>query len=390
MIYDFDNPPSRKNTNSIKWQAYGEDVLPMWVADMDFVAPQPVQRALRQQVEHGIFGYPGGIHDPIGDLPCLQATIIERLEHLYGWQIQPQDILLIPGLMVGFNLAAHALGAPGDGLLIQTPVYMPFLDAAKNAALIHQEMELTRCADGRYEIDFDAFSGALTPETRAFLLCNPHNPVGRVFDRHELERMAELCLRNNTTIISDEIHCDLIFPDHRHIPIASLDPEIAQNTITLMAPSKTYNIAGLSASFAIIQNEALRQKWDQAKEGLVGWVNLMGQVAMEAAYAEGQEWLDQVLVYLKRNRDLLFETVQCDLPGIKMALPEGTYLAWLDCREAGIPGNPYQFFLNEARVAVNDGAAFGKGGEGFVRLNFGCPRSTLLEGLRRIQNALPR
>jgi cystathionine beta-lyase len=302
-------------------------------------------------------------------------------------------------VVTGFNLAALAVLKPGDGLLMQTPVYMPFLDVARNAGVLHQSMLLTRHPDGFYDIDWDVFEAAITPQTRMFLLCSPHNPVGRVFTRAELERMAEICRRHDILICSDEIHCDLVFSGHRHTPIASLSPEIAQNAITLMAPSKTYNIAGLSASFAIIQNPELRRRFHRgwghadpniqpADRGLVHGVNLLGLVAMKAAYAEGQEWLDQLLVYLEGNRDLLCQFVNEELPGVRMFCPEGTYLAWLDCRGAGIEGNAGAFFLKNARVALNKGEAFGPGGEGFVRLNFGCPRSMLLEALQRMKHAL--
>jgi cystathionine beta-lyase len=301
-------------------------------------------------------------------------------------------------VVTAFNLAALAALTPGDGLLIQTPVYMPFLDVARNAGVIHQSMLLTRHPDGFYDIDWDAFEAAITPQTRMFLLCSPHNPVGRVWTRAELARMAEICQRHDLLICSDEIHCDLVFSGHSHTPIASLSPEIAQNAITLMAPSKTFNIAGLSAAFAIIQNPELRRRfhrgWEDtdntqpADRGLVHGVNLLGLVAMKTAYAEGQEWLDQLLVYLEDNRDLLCRFVQKELPGVRMFCPEGTYLAWLDCREMGIEGSAGDFFLKNAKVALNKGKAFGPGGEGFVRLNFGCPRPMLLEALQRMKQAL--
>jgi cystathionine beta-lyase len=212
--------------------------------------------------------------------------------------------------------------------------------------------------------------------------------VGRVFGREELEYMAGICLRHGVVICSDEIHCDLIYSGNRHIPIASLSPETAQNTITLMAPSKTFNIAGLECAIAIIQNPDLRQKFHHSYKGLVGGINLMGWVAALAAYRDGQDWLDQVLVYLETNRDFMFDFVMKELPGLRMTRPEGTYLAWLDCRQAGIEGNPYEFFLHNARVALSDGASFGCGGEGFVRLNFGCPRAMLTEALERMKKAL--
>jgi cystathionine beta-lyase len=250
------------------------------------------------------------------------------------------------------------------------------------------EAELARGPDGVYTIDFGAFERAITENTRLFILCNPHNPVGRVYGKDELERLAELCLRHGVTICSDEIHSDLVFPGRRHIPLAALDPEIAQRAITLIAPSKTYNIAGLQCAAAIIQNAGLREQYIHANQGLVSWNNLLGMTAGQAAYTEGQEWLDQLLIYLQANRDLLSDFVRDKLPGISMSPVEGTYLAWLDCREAGIEGNPYQFFLEQGRVALSDGAAFGRGGEGFVRLNFGCPRAMLLEALQRMRTSL--
>ena len=385
--YDFDHAPERRGTDSVKWTLFDPDVLPLWVADMDFVSPQPVIQALQERAAHGIFGYPPVFGLP-GELAELCQVLVERMLHLYGWQISPDDLLFLPGVVTGFNLVCHALAAPEGGVLIQPPVYPPFLLAAMNARMARQESELLHRPDGQYEVDFEAFEAAITNQTRLFLLCNPHNPVGRVFRRAELERMAEICLRHKVAVCSDEIHCDLLYRGQQHIPIASLSPEVAQNTITLMAPSKTFNIAGLQCSFAIVQNAALRNKLRHAGEGLVGWVNSMGLVAGLAAYRDGQEWLDQLLAYLEGNRDFLCDTVQAELPGIHMAKPEGTYLAWLDCRDAGLGQNPYEFFLKQARVALNDGATFGAGGEGFVRLNFGCPRATLVEALERMKQAL--
>ena len=220
------------------------------------------------------------------------------------------------------------------------------------------------------------------------MLCNPHNPVGRVFTLNELEQFAEICLRNHVLICSDEIHCDLVYSGNRHIPIASIDPEIASQTITLLAPSKTYNLAGLQCSVAIIQNAELRKRFLAARKGIVPWINLLGLIAAEAAYRHGNDWLEQVITYLQKNRDFLSETIQSDFPGIQMSMPESTYLAWLNCRDTGIEGNPYQFFLDKAQLAFNDGSTFGRGGEGFVRLNFGCSRNLLIESLKRMKNSL--
>jgi cystathionine beta-lyase len=373
MTYNLDEIIDRRPTDSEKWNCYG-DALPLWVADMDFRAPEPVIRALRDRVEHGIFGY-------AAEPPELRPLLVERLRRLYGWEVQPEALLFVPGVVAGFNQAVHAITSSGDGVLVQTPVYSPMLWAPGNANCTRDEMELTRQPDGSYEIDFDSFEAAIGDRTRTFLLCNPHNPVGRVFRRDELERMAEICLRHDVIICSDEIHCDLLFSGQQHVPIASLSPEIGARTITLMAASKTYNVAGIHASVAIVEDPELRKKFEAAASGLVPHLGVMGYTAMMAAYRDGQPWLDEVLAYLEGNRDFLHDYVREHLPGIRMAKPEATYLAWLDCRESGIPGNPHRFFLEHAGVAMNDGATFGQGGEGFVRLNFACPRSTLEQAL---------
>lgn len=381
MTYNFDEIIDRRGTDSFKWRHYGRDVLPLWVADMDFRSPEPVVRALRERAEHGVFGYAAAPDE-------LREVLVERLARLYGWQVAPEALVFLPGVVLGTNLAAHAVGGPGDGVLVQTPVYPPFLSIAENTGRTPQSMELTRGENGDYTIDYAAFDAAFTDRTRLFVLCNPHNPVGRVFRRDELERMAEICLRHDTVICSDEIHCDLLFRGRQHLPIAALAPEIADRTITLMAPSKTFNVAGLVCSFAVVTNRELRKQFQGAHKGLGGMVNLMGYTAALAAYRDGQSWLDELLAYLEGNRDVLYEYANTRLPGVRMGTPEGTYLAWLDCRDAGLGGNPYEFFLKEACVALNDGATFGPGGAGFVRLNFGCPRAALLEALECMRAAL--
>jgi cystathionine beta-lyase len=380
MIYDFDSCPERRGTKCEKWDRYPADVLPLWVADMDFVSPEPVVRALRERVAHGVFGYGAEPRE-------LRDLIVARMAERYAWQIQRDDIVFTPGVIRGFNLACHTVGTPDGGVLVQPPVYPPMLRAAGYAGMIWQEAQLARAADGSYSIDWNVFDSAITEQTRVFILCNPHNPVGRVFRRDELARMAEKCLQRGVVICSDEIHCDLVYPGYRHIPIASLDPEIARNTITLMAPSKTFNIAGLDCAFAIIQNEEFRKRYKHAARGLMGGINIMGFVGAVAAYRNGQEWLTQALAYLESNRDYVYAFVEKEMPGITVTKLEATYLAWLDCRAVGI-AHPYEFFLQNARVALNDGKIFGSGGEGFVRLNFGCPRSILDEALERMNNAL--
>src|SRR2546426_5739559 len=385
MAYDFDRLIDRRGTDSDKWQKYGPDVLPLWIADMDFQSPEPVIRALRERVEHGVFGYLAF------EQPEFHELFADRLRKRYGWRVSPDAVVIIPGVIPGFNVAGRILAAPGDGLILQTPVYPPILRAASSIGLTREEAPLARRADGRYEIDLDAFSTAIRERTRFFLLCNPHNPVGRVFTREELMSLAQICLRRGLAIVADEIHCELTLGGRRHTPIASLDPEIAERTITLMAPSKTFNLAGLKCSVAVIPNAALREKFIAARADLVQTVNVLGFTAAFAAYRDGQPWLEELLRYLEANRDFAVEYVRTRLPGVRVATPEATYLAWLDCRNAGAAAaDPFTFFLEKARVALNDGALFGPGGAGFVRLNFGCPRSLLAEALDRMREALTR
>ncbi len=382
MAYDFDTITDRRHTDCIKWDAYGDDVLPMWVADMDFQAPEPVMQALKRQVEHGIYGYG---HEP----KELRPVILERLQRLYGWRVDPEALIFLPGVVPGFNLACRALVQPGAGLLIQTPVYPPIVTVAERTGLRRCHAELVQQADGRYEIDFDSFERAAAEAAGGlFILCNPHNPVGRVFRRDELERMAEICLRHRLWIVSDEIHCDLLFDGREHLPIATLGPEVAARTVTLMAPSKTFNVAGLYCSVAIVEDPELRARYNDFRTDLIPYVNITGYTAALAGYRDGQPWLEALLAYLESNRDFLTAYVKENLPGVRMLTPEGTYLAWLDCRGTNLGENPHKFFLREARVAVNDGVTFGPGGEGFVRLNFGCPRALLIEGLERMRRAL--
>jgi cystathionine beta-lyase len=382
MRYDFDRVIDRRPTESHKWHRYGPDVLPMWVADMDFASPEPVIRALRERVEHRVFGY--GLEQPE-----FFEVVVERLRKRYGWRVGPEAIVVLPGVIPGFNMALRAITRPGDGVLMHVPVYPPILRAPGNCGLTRDEAPLGQDAGGRYEIDWEAMERAAGPRTRALLLCNPHNPVGRAWSRADLGRLAELARRRRLVIVADEIHCDLLYPGQQHVPIASLDPEVEAATITFMAPSKTFNLAGLKASIAVVPDPDLRGRLVAQKLDLVhGW-NVLGYTAMLAAYRDGQEWLDQLLAYLDGNRAWLAEFVRARLPGVRCAPPEGTYLAWLDCRGAGLD-DPFTFFLERAKVALNDGATFGPGGRGFVRLNFGCPRALLTEGLERMAAALAR
>ena len=380
MKYDFDRIIERRNTDSIKWGLYPDDVVPMWVADMDFVSAEPIVRALSERAAHGVFGYSRPSQ-------ALIPAIQQRLSRLYGWNVHAEDVIFLPGIVTGLNIAFQAFAAPGEGILVQPPVYFHFSRDPIRHGRTLQNPPLVQNGDS-YEIDFDRFEKAILRETRVFALCNPHNPVGRVFTRPELERLAEICLRHGLIICSDEIHCDLIYTPHRHIPIATLSPEVEARTITLMAPSKTYNVAGLECGYAIIRNPELRDAWKDFCYGLVPGVNIMGHVAALAALREGEDWLVQVLDYLLGNRDYLEHYLREKMPSIRMCRMEATYLAWLDCREAGIIKYPAEFFLNNARVALSEGTEFGENGAGFARLNFGCSRQKLAEALDRMKSAL--
>jgi len=386
MPYNFDQLIERRGTGSNKWSRYPADVLPMWVADMDFAAPDAILQALHKKIEHGIFGY-----ELISDELC--QAVCDRMHRLHGWTVTPDQVVAVPGLVTGTNLACRAFGEPGEGVLLQTPAYPPFLSAPTNNKLILQTAELTQVKVGRtfhYEIDYDAFEAAITPQTRLFALCQPHNPVGQIYTCEQLTRMAEICLRRNVLICSDEIHSELLLDDNRHLPMAMLSPEVADRCITLIAPSKTFNTAGLVCGFAIIQNEKLREQFKAACEGFVH-VNVLGQTAALAAFRDDpdvNEWLTGLRSYLTENRDVLVDYVTARLPDLKTTVPQATYLGWLDCREAGIEGDPYEFFLQKAKIAFGDGGRFGPGGQGFIRVNFGCPRAYLIKALEQMEEAL--
>lgn len=387
QAFNFNKIHDRRSQPNAKWNAAAQDELSLWVADMDFQAPPAVIETIHKAADHGIFGYPN-----FGTR--LQEAAAHWLAERHNWQVNPAHIVLIPGVVTGFNMAAAAVAKPGEAVLVQPPTYGPFLRVKENWGMMQQEAPLVPGKNGQYQIDLDAFEAAITPETKVFMLCNPQNPTGRVFTQAELEGMAEICLRHNVLICADEIHHDLVFPGHKHIPIASLSPEIAANTITLMAPSKTFNIAGLSASAAVIENDELRQTFQAQGRDLVGFVNLLGMAALEAAYTQGAPWLDALLPYLEANRDLVVETAQNKLPGVQIASPQGTYLAWLDCR--GLDTSAYDdpnakfnpFFKEKAKVVLNEGNWFGTGGAGFARLNFATPRPILEEALERMVKAV--
>lgn len=399
MPYNFDRLIERRGTNALKWEFYPADVLPLWVADMDFPAPEPVLAALRAKVEHGIFGYESPPRK-------LLEIVAQRMERLYGWQVTPDMVVAIPGIVTGFNVAARVACASGDGILMQPPVYFPFLKVHENLGLVRQLAPLTQYpARGtqvdhthplHYEVSFEAFEAALNSSgarTRLFLLCQPHNPTGQIYSREQLTRMAEICLKNDILICSDEIHSGLLLDGAQHIPIATLGPEVAARSLTLVAPSKTFNVPGLFCGFAVIPNDELRQRFKKEVERLTLHISSLGLAAAQAAFSgECDDWLAELCRYLTANRDALVDFVKTNLPGIRTTVPEATCLAWLDCNDllksGQISGSPHEFFLNKAKVALNDGATFGPGGEGFVRLNFGCPRSTLMQALERMKAAL--
>jgi cystathionine beta-lyase len=371
----------RRSTESIKWNLYDEDVLPMWVADMDFLCAPPVIEALRARVEHGIFGYPG-------EPPRLRGIIVDRLKRRYDWTIDPEWITYIPNVFSGFHLAAHAVTRPKDGVLLTPPIYHPMLLVPKNVELEGQLVQLDRAPDGTYSVSYDRFEDAVTGRSELFILCNPHNPIGKVYTREELEQFADICLKHDLVICSDEIHADFIYDGSKHIPIASLSKEIADRTITLMSPVKTFNVAGLPFAFAVIPNPRLREQYQGAGKGLLVHPSALGYTAAQAAFEHGDPWMEELVRTIQGNRDFAAGFIADEIPGVSMTPMQGTYLAWLNCREAGIDGSPFEFLLKKARVATVEGAAFGPGGEGFVRLNLACPRVTLQEALERIRDAI--
>ena len=375
--FNFDSPANRKGTASLKWDKYkGRDIIPLWVADMDFASPPAVVEALHERVSHGVFGY---------TVPpdALGETVQTMLSREYGWEIEPEWLTWLPGLVCGLNVACRAVGKAGDGVFTFTPIYPPFMTAPplSGRSLITAPLQLH---GDRWQMDLEEVEQVITPATRLLLLCNPHNPTGRVWSQPELEAVAALAERHNLVICSDEIHSGLVLDkDKRHIPMAMLSAEVAGRTIILNAPSKTYNIPGLGCSFAVISDRRLRRDFRQAMNGIVPHVNLLGFAATQAAYEHGERWRQDLLAYLRCNRDLVLRVVDT-MPGLHSTAVEATYLAWIDARQTGLQ-QPAEFF-EQAGVGLSDGAAFGL--PGFVRLNFGCRRELLAEALQRMQNAL--
>ncbi len=374
----FDAQIDRRATSSQKWEKYADsEILPMWVADTDFMAPQPVIDALHQRIDHGVFGY-------TCTPPELNQLVIERMRSLYDWQIEANDLVWLPGLVCGLNLACRSVGESGSAVISPATIYPPFMSAPRLSDRSLIKVPLKRGDDGRTLLDLEALEAAITPESKLLLFCNPHNPGGTLYRREELEALADIIIRHDLIICSDEIHCDLILEAGlTHTPVASLGEEIAARTITLMAPSKTYNIAGLGCSFAVIQNPELRQRFQKVRKGIVPDVNLLGFTAALAAYRDGDEWNRAQLDYLRGNRDYLVEAINA-LPGLKLDPIEATYLAWIDVSAACLENPPH--FFEKAGVGMSPGRDFGD--DRFMRLNFGCPRALLEQAVERMRRAL--
>ena len=380
MRFDFATSIDRRQYPSQKWQRYAPDVMPLWVADMDFVSPPAVIDALSERVAHGVFGY--------GRTPdSLRQALCEWSERHYHWPIEPGWQVWLPGVVPALHLASLALTEPGDGVLTVTPIYPPFLKVAERSGRLAQTANLAEPASsgGGWRLDRDALEAAITPETRLLLWCHPHNPTGRVWNHDELAIIAELAERHDLIVVSDELHCDLILDDERHHPLAAAFPELAKRVITLWAPSKTFNVAGLTCACAVVADGKLRHRLQNAMRGLMPDINVLGLLAAEVAYREGEPWRQALLEVLRDNRNCLSEHV-ARWPGVDYREPESTYLAWLDMRGAGLGESPQRTLLDQARVALSDGADFGW--PGFVRLNFGTPTAQLQQALARLDTLL--
>ncbi|HXN34767.1 MAG TPA: PatB family C-S lyase [Opitutaceae bacterium] len=383
MSFNFDTPHDRRGTDSQKWQKYaGRDVLPMWVADMDFETAPVVIEALRLRVAQGIFGYSRPVKSTVD-------AVTGALAARYRWQVDPSWIVWLPGLVCGLNVAVRAFAEAGDEILSLSPIYPPFTTAPRNAGRIPVNVPLALDSEaGRWEIDWDALERAVTPRSRMLLFCHPHNPVARVWSRDEVVRIAEFSARHNLLLCSDEIHCDLILKQGAvHTTLGVAAPDCAARSLTFMAPSKAFNIPGLGTSFAVIPDPALRSRFNRSCAGIVAEVNALGYVACEAAYRGGGPWLEALVGYLRGNRDLLTDFISREVPGVRIEAPiEATYLAWLDVSALGLD-NPVRHF-ESGGVGLSDGAPFGAPPGTHVRINFGCPRSTLVEALSRMRAAV--
>ena len=387
MKYNFDEFIDRQGTNSIKYDLrkdlFGtEDVMPLWVADMDFATPPFIRDAVIDRAKHPIYGY-------TFRGPSFKESIIKWMKERHNWDVDPDWICFSPGVVPAINMQVLSYSKPGDGILVQPPVYFPFFTAVQDhdRKLIVNELVND---NGHYIIDFDDFEKK-AKESKIFILCHPHNPVGRAWSKEELEKMVNICTRHNVLIISDEIHSDLILNESQHIPIARID-NAADRTIACYAPSKTFNLAGLATSFIIIPNSNLRKSYEKTLNAIhIGMGNIFGFVALEAAYMHGGSWLDQLNDYLRKNADLLDEFIVRKIPEIKLTRPEATYLAWIDFRNLKIPDKELrEFIIKDAGLGLNDGERFGHGGEGFLRMNIALPRKKLEKALLQLESAIRR
>lgn len=377
MTSAFDNAPDRAGTGSLKWDKYaGRDIIPLWVADMDFVSPPAVLEALRARVEHGVFGYTVPYQE------VVQATL-DYLRDRHRLEARPDWLVWLPGLVPALNVACRAFGEPGDEVLTCTPVYPPFLSAPGFSD--RKRVTVPLALEGeRWGMDWEGLERAVTPDTRMFILCHPHNPVGRVWSREELEQLVEFCAEHELVLCSDEIHGDLILDEVPHVPTLSLGLSAHERTIALYSPSKTYNLPGLACAYAVIPDEGVRNAFKRAARGIITEVNAFGYAGCAAAYRQGEPWRQELLAYLRGNRDFLYAFAREHLPGLKLWPMQATYLAWLDVRGLELD-NPVKFF-EDAGVGLSNGLDFGA--PGFLRLNFGCPRARLREGLERMARAL--
>ena len=378
-LFDFDTVLERRGTASLKWEKYRErDIIPLWVADMDFRSPPAVIRALQQRIENGVFGYTITPDD-------LNETVMAMLQTQYAWKVEPEWLVWLPGLVTGLNVACRAVGEDGDDVMTAVPIYPPFLSAPgfSRRNIIKVDMHED---NNQWQFDFDRLEESITAATKLFLLCSPHNPVGRVFTTAELTTLADICQKYDIVICSDEIHCDLILDRQKsHIPTATLNPDVAARTITLMSPSKTFNLPGLSCALAVIPAKKLRHSFKKVMAGIVPRVNAVGYTAARVAFEECAEWHAALLEYLRGNLAAVEQAIH-QMPKLSMAPVEATYLAWIDMRHSGVK-NPAAFF-EDAGVGLQDGIEFDA--PGFVRLNFGCPRSLLEKALDRMAMAMAR
>jgi cystathionine beta-lyase len=379
MAFDFDRIIDRRDTGSEKWERYAaRDVLPMWVADMDFASPPCVLEALHRRVDHGVFGYTLPVRSTV-------EAIVAHLAEQYRWAVDPSWIVFTPGVNRGMNLVCRAIGERGEAVVVPSPVYPPFFSAVTNSQRRLIEVPLARRPGERWEFDLEALAERTPADARLLLLCHPHNPVGRAWSHAELAHLAEFCRERDLWICSDEIHAGLVLDGRQHIPTATLSPEIAARTITLMAPSKTFNLPGLGLAFAIVPDAAIRKRLLGARAGLVPPdLCPLAYAATEAAFRHGEPWRLELVAYLESNRDRLAAFLAAETPELKLSPVEATYLAWIDATGLG-QAEPSKFFEQHG-LGLNNGADFGA--PGFVRLNFGCPRATLEEGLSRLLAAV--